>query len=408
MRRGFFAGVDLSASRTLQVLRQPACADCGMYKSCLSPKMPARGDGRRRILVVGEAPGRVEDEQGRPFVGESGRLLQDAMRRCGVEMSADCRITNSLRCRPPGNRLPEDPRRLIEDCRPYLLAEIKDRRPDVIILLGGVAVQGLIGWLWREDSKGIMRWAGWRIPSVRLNAWVCPVYHPSYVLRESRGGGESLAGRIFQQHVEAACSLSGRPWAHAPPDDRSLVDVEMDDVRASEAIGRMAGSGIPLAFDFETDRLKPDHPEARIVACSLSDGVRSLAFPWMGRAVAAMREYLLGPLPKIGYNVRFEDRWTRRVFGAPVNNFVLDGMLAAHVLDSRPDTKSLKFQSFVRLGVDGYDGAVKPFLVADGGNVRNRIDGMRLDKLLLYCGLDSLYERRLADVYAQELGIDLE
>lgn len=407
MRRGFFKPGEVGQQRaSLNVIRQPGCAACGLHKGCLSPKMPVHGQGARKILVVGEAPGENEDYQGKPFVGKSGEMLKTALGRNQVGLFQDCWVTNSLRCRPKRNKLPKDPKKLIEHCRPYLLTAIKELQPEVIILLGGVPVQSLIGWLWKEDMKGIMRWAGWQIPSTRLNAWVCPTYHPSYVGRERSKDGQVVEA-LFQTHIDAACALSGRPYPDGPPDLRKAVKCIHNPDEAADLIHRLIDAHRPVAFDYETDRLKPDHPNARIVCCSVSDGTVSVAFPWHGAAVRAMKELLTSDIPKVGFNVKFEECWTRRALGIRVCNWVFDGMLAAHVIDNRPGTKSLKFQAFVRMGADSYDDEIKPYLMADDGNQRNRITELSLSKLLLYCGVDSLYESRLAAMLAPQLGVEL-
>lgn len=310
-------------------------------------------------------------------------------------------------CRPRRNKLPKDPKQLIEHCRPYLLRAVKELGPEVIILLGGVPVYSLIGWLWKEDSKGTMRWAGWQIPSARLNAWVCPTFHPSFILRGQKGRGADVAEALFNAHLEAACSLRGRPYDPAPPDLAKCVRCVHDPERAADHVHRYIDAGRPVAFDYETDRLKPDHPDARIVCCGVSDGATSVSFPWHGAARKAVKELLLSDVPKVGWNCKFEEKWTRRDLGVRVNNWALDGMLAAHVVDNRQGTKSLKFQAFARLGQDSYDDHIKPYLSAETGNDRNRVAELSLDKLLHYCGLDALLEAKLGQLLAPQVGVEL-
>src|SRR5690606_3533793 len=72
----------------------------------------------------------------------------------------------------------------IEYCRPNLNRTIKQLKPKVIIPLGGTAVQAVLAPIWKEAPGSISKWTGWNIPSQELNAWVCPTFHPSYVIRE--------------------------------------------------------------------------------------------------------------------------------------------------------------------------------------------------------------------------------
>jgi hypothetical protein len=104
--------------------------------------------------------------------------------------------------------------------------------------------------------------------------------------------------------------------------------------------------------------------------------------------------------------MKFEDRWCRAKLGCGVKNFVWDGMLAAHVLDNRPDITSLKFQAFVRLGVGDYNSHIEPFLRSKdkGGNEPNRIREAKLDDVLMYCGIDSLLEFKVARLQMKEMG----
>ena len=380
----------------------PACGECGLFRSCHSPKMALSGEGKRGILVVGEAPGEQEDLQGRPFVGPSGELLSRVLSRHGVDLRSDCWIYNAALCRPPRNKLPP---KAVEHCRPNVVRVIRETNPSTILLLGGSAVESVIKWLWPNDSGGygIGRWFGWQIPSQQLNAWVCPAWHPAYVLRndygpsgKDRAGGNDVRELLFERHVAAAIALPGRPWPDGPPDFARQVRVEYDDRKAAEAVRRFAASARPVAFDYETGyKLKPDWPDSFIRCCSLSDGEETIAFPWHGKAVAAMREFVRSDVPKVAANLKHEHRWTQAILGLPVRNWHWDTVLAAHVLDNRSSVSGLKFQSFVHLGQPRYSGDVEQYL-RSGPDGRNRVKDAPLDRLLLYCGMDSLLEAKLA------------
>ncbi len=395
----------------------PRCGACGLHEHCDSPKMPVWGEGRRKVLVVGEAPGSVEDKEGRPFIFTTGQHLRKALAPLGVDLDRDCWVTNSLRCWPwtwahkeggtkyKKNRTPTELE--IDHCRPNLLNAIRELNPEVILLLGNAPVKSLIGWLWKEDPGGIGKWAGWTIPCQRLNAWICPTYHPSYLLREEN----PVLDRMWAKHLEAAFSLEGRPWKEVP-DYPSKVWRILDPRHASPVLEIMSQGHRPVAFDYETDRLKPDHPDARIVCCSASDGETTIAYPWVGEAVQATRDFLRSPVPKIAQNLKFEHRWSIAQLGCKVRNWVFDTMVAAHVLDNRQGVAGLKFQAFVLLGQESYDDRVKPYLKSQGGgNSPNKLPEVvregGLNGLLLYCGLDSLLEWEIAQIQAEKLGIRL-
>lgn len=381
----------------------PRCDLCQLDKQCKSPKMKVTGKGKKQILLIGEAPGSSEDIQGRQFVGKSGQYLETVLRRAGIEMRQDCWLTNALRCHPRGNEIPDE--KAIEYCRPFLIESIKELNPVVIILLGGVPVASLIGWLWKEGVEGIYKWAGWQIPSQRLNAWICPTFHPAHILRNtnSREEEDQVLAMKFAEHIEAAVQKTSRPWKEVP-DYRKDVRIIHESKEAAKAIRAIQNKGIETAFDYETDRLKPDRKDSRIICAAVSNGESTVVYPWIGDSIKASKELLLSGLPIIASNAKFEERWTMRHLGISIKNWYWDTMLNSHILDNRQGITSIKFQSFVRLGQESYDDHIKPYLRAEGSNSPNRIRELDLSKLMLYCGLDALLEWLVAQEQKEELG----
>lgn len=103
--------------------------------------VPGEGNEEAEIMFIGEAPGRNEDEQGRPFVGSAGKLLEQALTNAGIERD-EVYITNIVKCRPPNNRVPLQDE--INSCIPYLEKQIKLINPLVICILGRTAYQTLL------------------------------------------------------------------------------------------------------------------------------------------------------------------------------------------------------------------------------------------------------------------------
>ena len=374
----------------------PRCGQCRLSQGCQSPKMQPSGQGLRKVLIVAEAPGKTEDEEGVQLVGEAGRLLRNHLKGLGWSLDRDCWKTNACTCRPPSNRTPSDTE--IEACRPNLLKAVQELQPVVIVALGGTAVKSLLGHIWR-DIGPIGKWVGLQVPVHRYGAWVCPTWHPSYLLRDKDNPALNL---LFRQHLEAALGLREKPRRE---DHEWLVRREWSPEKASELIREeFIGTAGLVAFDYEVDRLKPDHLDARIVSCALSNGDFALAFPWTGEVVEATREFLWSKTSKVGWNIKFEERWTRKEFGKGVRNWLWDGMQAAHVLDNRPGITSLKFQGFVRLGVEPYDTTVSPYLRADSGNKANRITQVPLEDLLLYNGMDAMLTSIIGRQQMEEMG----
>jgi uracil-DNA glycosylase family 4 len=353
------------------------------------------------ILIVGEAPGATEDEQGIPFCGKAGAYLEEVLESIGIDLRRDCWITNSLICRPPDNATPTDAQ--IEYCQPNLIKTVTALKPRVVITLGGKAVQSLMGWVWRgDDIGGVGKWAGWKIPCQKPNMWICPTYHPSYLLREH----SNVLDKIFKKHLETAFACQGVPWPELP-DYKSQVEVILDTDIAAEIIRKITAKGGPCAFDYENTCLKPEYEGGEAVCASICwRGKKTIAYPWHGEAIEASREFLASPNTfKIASNLKHEDRWTRKMFGHGVRGWLWDTMLAAHVLDNREGgICGLKFQAFVVLGAQSYDDAIKQFLRTKKDRKINQVkEEVEIHQLLGYCGMDTLLEYKVAEVQMEKM-----
>ncbi|MGC8969525.1 MAG: type-4 uracil-DNA glycosylase [Conexivisphaera sp.] len=117
------------------------CRACPLHASRRNA-VPGEGTGRSGVMFVGEAPGRNEDEQGRPFVGAAGQLLTDLMTRILGLRREEVFITNVVKCRPPGNREPEPEE--VAACWRYLEAQVRILRPRLIVALGRHAATALL------------------------------------------------------------------------------------------------------------------------------------------------------------------------------------------------------------------------------------------------------------------------
>jgi uracil-DNA glycosylase family 4 len=144
----------------------------------------ADGNPAARIMLVGEAPGRDEDIQGKPFVGRSGQLLDRMLAAIGLSRQAADResavfITNVIFWRPPGNRTPTEAE--TQMCLPFLLRTIELQKPDFIVCLGATPAHRLTG---RND--GILKLRGkWTMANVSgRNIPLLPTLHPAYLLRQ--------------------------------------------------------------------------------------------------------------------------------------------------------------------------------------------------------------------------------
>lgn len=167
---------------SLDALREVACS---CQKCPLAPTrtnvVVERGDRNAKILIIGEAPGEQEDLSGLPFVGKSGQLLDKILESVGFDTSKDVYICNTVKCRPPNNRVPTEVE--TTTCKPYLLEQIRLVDPKIILLTGATSLKSILG-----EKLGITKVRGkWYEWEGRL---VMPIFHPSYLLRnQSREQG---------------------------------------------------------------------------------------------------------------------------------------------------------------------------------------------------------------------------
>jgi uracil-DNA glycosylase len=159
--------------------------------------VPGEGNWAAELMFIGEAPGRDEDEQGRPFVGRAGQLLRKiiAAMKFGEE---EVYITNVVKCRPPENRVPH--RDEVEACFPYLVRQIELIRPKVIVTLGKTPTEHFVpGRAGMGELRG--RFGDCRgIP-------VMPTFHPSYLIRNE---GNRELRRMVWEDMQKVMALLGR------------------------------------------------------------------------------------------------------------------------------------------------------------------------------------------------------
>lgn len=369
---------------------------CKLNQGCRTPQMAPTGKGERGVLIVAEAPGKEEDRRGIQLIGESGQLLRETLKELGVSLDRDCRKTNAVICRPPENATPDFAQ--IDACRRFLLEEIDTHPPKVIVALGGSGLYAAIGQDW-PDIGALSRWVGWTIPSRRFNAWVCPTWHPAYLLRTP---DEVLRG-LFREHLRRAFELEERPWGELPQ-EREQITILSDPQEIRERLRDYRKKGGTIAFDYETTGLKPEASAHRIVSCGICYNGRDTVAFLMDGVEEEVKRLLLSPrVRKIAANLKFEERWSRAKLGIGVKGWDWDTMLAAHILNNNAGVCGLKFQAFVRLGLPDYSTTVRDYLESPSSNGMNRIQEVDQRDLLLYNGMDALLEYKVAVLQMKEM-----
>jgi DNA polymerase len=175
------AGTGQSASERREALKAlfaeaRDCLRCSELAATRKTVVFGAGNANAELMFVGEAPGASEDEQGLPFVGRAGKLLEQLLGEIGMAR-ADVFIANVLKCRPPGNRdpLPVE----ISNCQDYLLSQVELIQPGVVCSLGNFSTK-----LLRGDTTGITRLHGRAEILVigRRAVRLYPIYHPAAAL----------------------------------------------------------------------------------------------------------------------------------------------------------------------------------------------------------------------------------
>lgn len=152
-------------------MRNPNCQDCELHQGAKTVCLWGEGPKKARVMVVGEAPGRMEDENGRPFVGDSGKVLREELARVGIKPE-EVYITNTVKCRPPDNAKPKAGQ--IKACKQYLDAELEAVKPEYVITLGAVPTKLLL-----KKAK-ITEVHGQVIEMPGFKGMAC--FHPAYTL----------------------------------------------------------------------------------------------------------------------------------------------------------------------------------------------------------------------------------
>ena len=229
--KGFFDRQQLKSSKSVIRL---SCTSCGLYRGVITPKMQPSGDGFRGILVCGEAPGSEEDRIGKQWQGKAGRELKKAFRKFGLSLFEDAWVTNSVNCRPPSNRDPL--KHELNCCRQVILEPAMDKfRPKLVLLFGGSAVHSFVGTSWgSSDVNKIGRWRGWVIPDRNAKAWLCPMYHPSFILRRD----SEEVRTVWYRDLERALSYVDTPFP-VSEDERKRIRIVKSESDVETILGRI-------------------------------------------------------------------------------------------------------------------------------------------------------------------------
>ena len=378
------------------------CLSCTLNKeekNLHHPKMDATGAKRPLVYILGEAPGKPEDDLGEQFVGKSGELIRDNL---PDELLGRVRWSNTVQCRPPGNRTPTPTE--IACCSNRLVPEIEKTKPKLIIGFGAVPLNWAIGESFISD------WRGDIIP-VRVGShecWYAVMWHPSFILRmkNDKKNGDAFHDR-FLKDLRKACSfvLSHPDPPYIPTDEETeeglivLDDFKLTRVERELDLLASKHGAKHQSVDIETNGLRPYTKDSRILTISFGTWKRAVAFPvahreskWSPKQIKLLWGLVGEYMREAGCtfwanHLKFEMEWLSMPWALGTDILYEvdwdDTMAQAHVLSS----KSLKGLSLDSRCKALFGVAEKSLDAMD----RSRLDFAPLAKVLKYNARDTKF-----------------
>lgn len=405
MAFGFFESKDFKITNPTAM--GEGCGKCRLYRTCESPKIKPFGAGEKRIMFIGEAPGRDEDRQGKPLVGLSGKFLNNKLQKYGLDPEADIIKINAIGCCPPEKHKLTGME--VDACRTRVWKAISKYKPKVIVPLGMLAIECLVGHRWYSSKLGaISQWRNWSIPDRDLKCWIIPSYHPAYILRTMEAIG--AAEVIFEKDIKKAIKHIEKPlltWK----EERECVETLVDEKNILKRLVAIQEHST-ITLDYETTGLKPHNNKHHIVyiGVGISEN-EAFCFPAKTMSNTVRKEFiriLTDPtIKKVIQNLMFEYLWTLVCLDTKIQNCVACTMQSSHVLDHRKGISALKFQAYVRTGLIDFSSDITPYLEGIneeelGANAFNRIYDAPAQKVMEYCATDCIVTYRLWRLQQEE------
>lgn len=302
------------------MLNKPSsCAGCPMeFKG--EGYAPPRGPEKAKLLMVGEALGSEEARLGKPFVGSSGRVLDSLLKAAGI-VKEWVRFDNTMRCRPPGNRIPKDfdPRICAER---HLFKEIKANRPNCIVMLGATPLKAVAGLepITKQRGSVVMTKHGKAMATL----------HPAFLMRQQ------TLWVVVVADLKRAKDQSFVPDMPVLPDKFHIFPTYADVA--------VWCSKTHKEFSVDIETTTEGFHSCALICISFFNGEETMCIPWLKHGgeeywprhqqleiVHFIHRLLAGPEPKCFQNGMF-DVVVMEAFGFKVENWVFDTMLAHHLL----------------------------------------------------------------------------
>jgi uracil-DNA glycosylase family 4 len=387
------------------VTKKIGCDACGLYDNCETPYMKIKGKGRKGIFFIVENPTDSDDQKNQLLSGFSGDLLKEILYENNIDLYDDCYTVSAIRCFT-GKPQPKQ----AGNCRHKLLKDITEKSPKVIISLGTLSIQALIGHRLAGRISGSSfkyeNFYGEQIPDQELKTYVCPTYSPVFLMKYD----DPVMRKQFKEHVQSALN-NCLTYEQFPLWQQTKVKITTNESEAIEFLKSLKNEK-RIAFDYETTGIKPDREGHELVCVSIATEKDCFSFPFF-QSPEFLKEWeqviTNKRIGKIAHNIGFENSWTKHCVGSYVNRWTWDTCLGQHIQNNRQPT-NLKFTTYIKFGIMGYDEEVDKFITTNkpgqednNTNNFNCINEAPMDKLLYYCGLDSIFSYELYKIQRSEL-----
>jgi uracil-DNA glycosylase family 4 len=420
--------------RSAESLHKLGCPACPLNKAKVqSPKMPPTLADDTWIYFIGEAPGKIEDEKGKPFVGPSGQIV----RKCITIPIDHCSFDNVCRDRPSAKN-DDPPWAAIQCCRGYVEKDIENTKPKLIVGLGKFAQQWALG---SADTNGMRG----RIFAIKIGSHSCyfmPTYHPARVIhsavdqakRQSKDPKslthqnmiESVSGRTFKLDIEKACKFVRTctpPVVPTEDEVRSQILTFTGNDKFNELVDllKKAKKAPVKAIDIETTHLRPYANNAKILSCAISFSTTNISFAldhskagWspfqFGVIKDLLRQIIADDSVKIAHNAPFECEWFAFYFGKESINhcawectqlqaYILDERRGARQSNNDEENQSNPYQALNFLVKMHFGVSFKDWFKVN----RKNMVSSDLAEMLVYGGADTFFTLRLWGSQAKQL-----
>lgn len=364
-------------------MRDENCTRCKLNETAQFVCLLGDGPKPSEIMILGEAPGKREDESGRPFVGEAGKLLMKVLNSHGIKRE-DVYITNAVNCRPPENRTPK--KNEIKACRYWYQKQFTRVKPKFVLLLGNVPLTQAL------DLKGIKKLRG---KPIELDGVIyLPTYHPAFILRDpSQEETFNADIRLFAEIVEKGKIPREEGLNYKMVESEEEIPKMMKDLYGT------------VSLDIETTCLYPWAKEAVINTIGFGSSKKQWILPAAHSESKISKQAIIrvlneleervdnGELCFVTQNGKFDMLWIWVHYGIrlPIK---FDTMMAHYMIDENKP-HGLKYLSQAYFGALDYDCDMDTKLGKKG-----------LKPLVFYQAHDLYYTRKLKFILSKQLDAD--